>query len=187
MPLFAINAKKKLEAVQQSSFSIERELQQLVESSLESVFQCRFVASELPTNFQRGGRMYTLGLSEAGNPVIIEFKRSDSSKLVTQNNHYRAWIHDHCADIEGAVRKALGSHVDVNWDDVRLICLAPSYKKFDLYAMQAGSVELWSYRLFANQTLYLEKLQQNLSFSASIERIASHKHSSRAGTGKKLH
>ena len=187
VPLFAINAKKTLEAVEQSNFNLERDLQKLIEASLESVFRCRFVASEFPTGIQHGGRIDTLALSEDSNPVIIEYKKGASSELVTQSLYYLAWIHDHRGDFEVAVRKALGPKVEVDWGDVRVICLAPAYKKFDLHAVQVmgASMELWTYRLFANQTLYLEEIQQKELVSANEDIAHAHKNPIMVAAGKK--
>jgi predicted transport protein len=187
VPLFVINTKKTLEPVEQSNFNLERDLQKLIEVSLGPVFQCRFVASEFPTGIQHGGRIDTLGLSEDGNPVIIEYKKGASSELVTQSLYYLAWIHDHRGDFEVAVRKALGSKVEVDWGDVRVICLAPSYKKFDVHAVQVmgASIELWTYRLFVNQTLYLEEVQQKELVSANDDRVPSLKNPIMVAAGKK--
>ena len=161
MPLFAIK-NDSLESVEQKNFNSERDLQRLVEANLDALFRCRFVASEYQTGIQHGGRIDTLALSEDNNPVIIEYKKVPSSELVTQSLYYLAWIHDHKGDFEIAARKTLGPKVAVDWDDVRVICLAPSYKKFDLHAVQVmgTSIELWTYRLFSNQSLYIEEVQQ---------------------------
>lgn len=161
MPLFAIN-KSSVESVEQTNFDTERDLQRLVEANLEQLFSCRFVATEFPTGVQHGGRIDTLALSEDNNPVIIEYKKVPSSELVTQSLYYLAWIHDHRGDFEIAARKTLGPKVAVDWDGVRVICMAPSYKKFDIHAVQVmgTSIELWTYRLFSNQTLYIEEVQQ---------------------------
>jgi predicted transport protein len=162
MPLYQISANKPLVPVEQANFPLERDLQRLIEKSLDPVFRCRFVASEFPTGVQHGGRIDTLALSEDDNPVIIEYKKIASSELVTQSLYYLAWIHDHRGDFELAVQKQLGSKAKVDWSDVRVICLAPSYKKFDVHAVQVmgASIELWTYRLFGNQTVFLEELQQ---------------------------
>jgi predicted transport protein len=161
MPLFQISPDRPLAPIEQANFSLERELQRLIEKSLDPVFRCRFVASEFPTGIQHGGRIDTLALSEDDNPVIIEYKKIASSELVTQSLYYLAWIHDHKGDFELAVQKALGPEATVEWDDVRVICLAPSYKKFDVHAVQVmgASIELWTYRLFGNKTLFLDELQ----------------------------
>lgn len=161
MPLYQLN-KNALKHVDQTNFKTEKSLQGLIESSLPSVFRCRFVASEFPTGSVHGGRIDTLALSEDDNPVIIEYKKVPSSELVTQSLYYLAWIHDHKGDFELAARKTLGLKTQVDWGDVRVICLAPSYKKFDLHAVQVmgASIELWTYRLFSNDTLYLEEIRQ---------------------------
>jgi predicted transport protein len=161
MPLFQIK-NNTLEHVDQSQFKTERELQRLVEASLGPVFQSRYVATEFPTGVVHGGRIDTLALSEDNNPVIIEYKKVASSELVNQALYYLAWIHDHKGDFQEAARKALGAKTAVDWSDVRVICLAPAYKKFDVHAVQimGPSIELWTYRLFGNDTLYLEEIRQ---------------------------
>ena len=78
MPLFSRD-KDRLRAVPPTAFSSEKELQTLVEASLESVLSCQVVASEFPTGQRHGGRIDTLALSEDGNPVIIEYKVVESS------------------------------------------------------------------------------------------------------------
>lgn len=70
MPLFAVKPGQELAPVGQTNFPSERELQRLIETSLQSVFKCRFVASEFPTGVQHGGRIDTLALSEDGNPRL---------------------------------------------------------------------------------------------------------------------
>ena len=68
MPLFAVT-KTTLSTVDQTNFATEKDLQTLIERNLESVFGCRFVATEFPTGVQHAGRIDTLALSEDNNPV----------------------------------------------------------------------------------------------------------------------
>jgi predicted transport protein len=161
MPLFTVS-KSVLQPVTQSKFTSEKALQQLVESNLEVVFNCRFVATEFPTGAQHAGRIDTLALSEDQNPVIIEYKNVESSDLINQSLFYLSWIHDHRGDFEIAVQRALGPKIDVDWGDVRVICIAPNYRKYDLHAVRVmgANIELWTYRLFANGVLYFEEILQ---------------------------
>ncbi len=69
MPIFEIS-NNKLPPVEQKNFSLEKELQTLIEGNLEEVFSCRFVASEFLTGTQHAGRIDSLALSEEDNPVI---------------------------------------------------------------------------------------------------------------------
>ena len=168
MPLFTVT-KTTLSTVDQTNFKTERDLQTLIEGNLESVFGCRFVATEFATGAQHAGRIDTLALSEDHNPVIIEYKKVESSELINQSLFYLSWVQDHQGDFEIAVQKSLGK-VDVDWSDIRVICLAPNYKRFDLHAVQVmgANLELWTYRFFKNGSLYLEKIfQKSITTSPS--------------------
>ncbi|MDA1052263.1 MAG: DUF5655 domain-containing protein [Planctomycetota bacterium] len=165
MPLFSIT-NGTLTPVQQTNFDREKELQALVESSLQPIFNCRLVASEFSTGTQHGGRIDTLALSEDNNPVIVEYKKIESSELINQSLFYLSWIHDHRGDFHIAAQQALGAEVDVDWSDVRVICIAPNYRKYDLHAVQVmgANLELWTYRLFKNDSIYFEEVfQKSLS------------------------
>jgi predicted transport protein len=159
MPLFQI-ANDSLVSIAQADLDLEKRLQALIEKSLRETFNCRFVASEFSTGATHAGRIDTLALSEENNPVIIEYKRIESSKLVTQGLYYLHWLYDHHGDFELVARKVLGSSVEIDWSDIRVICLAPNYEKYDLHAVQVmgANIELWRYRLFANDSLYLEEI-----------------------------
>ena len=174
MPLFAITKTTLLSTVDQTNFPAEKALQVLIEHNLESVFGCRFVATEFPTGVQHAGRIDTLALSEDNNPVIIEYKKVESSDLVNQSLFYLSWIQDHQGDFEIAAQKSLGNKVKVDWSDIRVICLAPNYKKYDLHAVQVmgANLELWTYRLFKNNTLYLEEVfRKSIAVSPSDFRV----------------
>lgn len=159
MPLFEI-AGPKLNLIRPANFQFEKELQALVEGNLGTVFNCRLVAREFPTGQQHAGRIDTLALSEDGNPVIIEYKKVESSELVNQSLYYLSWLNDHRGDFQVAANSILGELANVDWTDIRVICIAPGYKKFDLHAVQmmGANIELWQYRLFQNNVLYLEEV-----------------------------
>ena len=162
MPIFDISGGK-LHAVEQKNFSLEKDLQTLIEKNLETVFNCRFVASEFSTGAQHAGRIDSLALLEEDNPVIIEYKKVESSELINQSLFYLHWIQDHKGDFEIAVQNQLGNSIEVDWSDVRVICIAPNYKKYDLHAVQVmgANIELWKYRLFSNNSIYLEEVFHN--------------------------
>jgi len=159
MPLFHIDGEA-LNPVEQTNFPTEKALQTLIERNLQTVFNCRMVASEFPTGAQHAGRIDTLALSEDNNPVIAEYKKLQSSELINQSLYYLHWIDDHRGDFELAARKALGNKVEVDWSAVRVICIAPNFTKYDVHAVQemGANIELWQYRLFKNSTLYLEEI-----------------------------
>lgn len=171
MPLYNID-KNRLDVVESKNFDTEKALQSLIEANLQTVFNCRLVATEFPTGAQHAGRIDTLALSEDNNPVIVEYKKVESSDLINQSLFYLSWIHDHRGDFELAAQKKLGGKVEVDWSDVRVICIAPNYKKYDLHAVQVmgANIELWTYRLFKNSSLYLEEVfRKSLPTSSTSE------------------
>lgn len=155
---------------EQTNFDLEKDLQSLIEQNLETVFSCRFVATQFSTGAQHAGRIDTLGLSEDGNPVIVEYKRVESSELINQSLYYLNWVDDHRGDFELAVQRALGQGIEVDWSEVRVICLAPNYKKYDLHAVQVmqANIELWRYRLFSNGVLYIDEVFRPDRSGASV-------------------
>lgn len=161
MPLFEIEDRE-LKTVEQSNFGKEKFLQDLIERNLHPVFNCRFVATEFPTGDQHGGRIDTLALSEDDNPVIIEYKKRESSELINQSLFYLAWIVDHRGDFEIAAQRTLGSDVNIDWSGVRVICIAPNYKRYDLLAVEVmgADIELWTYRLYRDSLILLEEVGQ---------------------------
>lgn len=185
MPIFEI-LKQQLVPIEQTNFNTEKALQSLIETNLGPVFNCRFVATEFATGSQHAGRIDTLALSEDNNPVIIEYKKVESSELITQSLFYLSWIHDHRGDFNIAVQKALGNNTPVDWSAVRVICLAPNYKKYDLYAAQVigANIELWRYRLFKNSVLYLEEVLQK-AVSVGQETAIENKNPVMIAAGKK--
>ena len=185
MPLFAVS-KGQLTSVQQKNFPKEKGLQSLIEANLATVFNCRLVASEFATGPQHAGRIDSLALSEDSNPVIIEYKKTESAELINQSLFYLHWLHDHRGDFEIAAQKALGPGVEVDWSDVRVICIAPNYKKYDLHAVQVmgANLELWTYRLFRNDCLYLEEVLQK-SYPGSGDTTTAVKDPKMVAAGKK--
>jgi len=145
--------------IKPKDIALEKDLQSLVEKNLETFFNCRFVATEFSTGQEHSGRIDSLALSEDNNPVIIEYKKVESSELVNQSLYYLAWLRDHRGDFQVAVSKKLGE-VDIDWNDIRVICIAPGYKKYDLYAVQTmgANIELWEYTYYEDGSLHIEEV-----------------------------
>ena len=185
MPLFQI-ANDSLVSIAQSDLDSEKRLQALVEKSLGETFNCRFVASEFPTGATHAGRIDTLALSEENNPVIIEYKKVEASDLINQSLFYASWLKDHHGDFEIAARRAI-PNVAIDWSDIRVICLAPNYKKYDIHAvsMMGANIELWKYRLFANSCLYIEDVYRNALRTAPDTTDAPTKNPVMVAAGKK--
>ncbi len=168
MAIFEIE-KGKAKRVRLSEFKLEKDLQNLIEENLETIFNCRFIASEFSTGNIHSGRIDTLAISEDNNPVIIEYKKVASSDLINQSLYYLHWIKDHKGDFQIAANKTLGKNIDVDWSDIRVICLAPEYKKFDLHAVQVmgANIELWQYKTYQNGILNIEEVYKRTNTTSN--------------------
>ena len=162
MPLFSRNGES-LNLIKQRNFNLEKELQNLIENNLEEIFSCKFVASEFSTGSVHNGRIDTIAISEDNNPVIIEYKKVESSSLLTQSLYYLSWLKDHHGDFQMAVNKSLGE-TKVDWSAIRVICIAPDYKKYDLHAaeMMNAPIELWKYKNYENGIFSLEEISSKI-------------------------
>jgi len=169
MPLFQID-NGKIQRIRSTGFTKESEIQKIVERNLETIFNCRFIATEFSTGDIHAGRIDSLALSEDNNPVIIEYKNVASSELLNQSLYYLSWLKDHKGDFQIAVNKALGN-IDVDWSEIRVVCIAPEYKKFDLHAakVMGANIELWQFKRFENGFLSLDEIFRRTNIIENID------------------
>ncbi len=174
MAIFEIE-KGKAKRVRLSEFKLEKDLQQLIEENIEVIFNCRLVATEFSTGNIHSGRIDSLAISEDLNPVIIEYKKVASSDLINQSLYYLHWIRDHKGDFQIAVNKKLGREIEVDWSDIRVICLAPEYKKYDLHAVQVmgANIELWQYKVYENGILSIDEIYKKSNINTHQETVDS--------------
>ena len=157
MPIFKIekNATKKLESVE---FKNERDLQVLIENNLDSILDARFIATEYQTT--HGGRIDTLGLDDTNSPVVIEYRKKANENIINQGLFYLTWLIDHKGDFEMLVQDKLKETIKVDWTNPRLILIAQSYNKYDLFTVSRISepVELKKYVKYENDILLFSRI-----------------------------
>ena len=82
--LFRVTPGAPAQELASQSPQVEKSLQSLFESNLETLLGVRFLASEFSTGPIHGGRIDTLGLDEDGSPVIIENKPATNENVINQ-------------------------------------------------------------------------------------------------------
>ncbi len=169
MPVFRSSANGLAAKLEPHQFANEKALQTWFEQNLDVVLGVRFVATEFSTGEKHGGRIDTLGLDEAGNPVIIEYKWDKSESVINQGLFYMDWLVDHRGDFMIAAQKAFGTDLDVAWTEPRLIIVAASYTKYDTYAVHQlpRSIELLRYQRYAEGVVVVEAVSDSLSTKAT--------------------
>lgn len=157
--LFRINCTPPVELASKS-VALEKSLQSLIESHLDTFLGVRFLATEYSTGKVHGGRIDTLGIDENGCPVLIEYKRATNENVINQGLFYLDWLMDHRGEFELLVMKKLGNAVSdaIEWSSPRLICIAGDFTKYDGHAVQQinRNIQLLRYRQYADELLLLE-------------------------------
>jgi predicted transport protein len=118
---------------------------------------------------------------------IIQYKKVESSELINQSLYYLSWMRDHKGDFQIAVNKSLGAETEIDWSDIRVICIAPGYRKYDIHAvkMMGANIELWQYKLYENGIIYFEDIYRRKVDIVSEEEISSNKNPVMVAAGKK--
>ena len=165
--------------------ALEKSLQTLIESNLETFLGVRFLASEFSTGREHGGRMDTLGLDENGCPVIIEYKRATNMNVINQGLFYLDWLMTHRGDFEMLVLKTFGQDAaqSVEWNNPRLICIAGDFSRYDEHAIKQmnHNIELIRYMRFGDDLLLLEQVNA-VSATANGSTVSTPSASSRTRT-----
>ena len=142
------------------SAAIERDLQRLIESQMDTFLGVRFLATEYGTGAKHRGRIDSLGLDENGCPVIIEYKRHSNENVINQGLFYLDWLLDHKADFRLLVMDRLGKDAadQIEWSGTRLLCIAADFTRYDEHAVAQinRNIELIRYKLFGDNLLLFE-------------------------------
>jgi hypothetical protein len=140
--------------------TIEKELQSLIESRMETFLGVRFLDSEYSTGKTHRGRIDSLGLDENNCPVIIEYKRHSNENVINQGLFYLDWLLDHKAEFKWLVMEKLGKETAeaIDWSGTRLLCIAADFNKYDEHAVQQinRNISLIRYKLFSDDLLMFE-------------------------------
>ena len=146
---------------------IEKSLQNLIESQMETFLGVRFLATEYSTGTKHRGRIDSLGLDENGCPVIVEYKRSRNENVINQGLFYLDWLLDHKADFRLLVMDTLGKdHADrIEWSGTRLLCIAADFTRYDEHAVSQinRNIELIRYELFGDDLLLFEQVNATVA------------------------
>jgi predicted transport protein len=175
MPLFEIK-NSKAKQISQREFKNELELHKLIDKNLEEIFGVRFIKDEHITD--KHGRIETLGIDESNRPIVIEYKLEKEKGQLVQANRYMTWIRQNPDSFELIVRKNIKNLAgDIDFANPRILCFAQEYSIDDKCLALALGAELWKYRYYENDTLFIvreeepEQLIKTKSKGLTIEKI----------------
>ena len=161
MALFKI--KQQLEYIKEKPFRLEKEIQELTESNLKTIFGLEFVKSEFALN---NFRIDTLAFDKEANAfVIIEYKRDKNFSVIDQGYAYLSLMLNNKADFILEFNENLDKtlkRTDVDWSQSRVLFVSPAFTNYQIEAINFKDlpIELWEVKRFENTTVSYEQIQK---------------------------
>ena len=161
MALYKIE--KKLEYIKEKPFRLEKDIQELTENNLKTIFGLEFVKSEFALN---NFRIDTLAFDKESNAfVIIEYKRDKNFSVIDQGYAYLSLMLNNKADFILEFNENLDKtlkRTDVDWSQSRVLFVSPAFTNYQREAINFKDlpIELWEVKRFENTTVSYEQIQK---------------------------
>ena len=161
MALYKIE--KKLEYIKEKPFRLEKEIQELTENNLKTIFGLEFVKSEFALN---NFRIDTLAFDKEANAfVIIEYKRDKNFSVIDQGYAYLSLMLNNKADFILEFNENLDKtlkRTDLDWSQSRVLFVSPAFTNYQREAINFKDlpIELWEVKRFENTTVSYEQIQK---------------------------
>ncbi|HPK05179.1 MAG TPA: DUF5655 domain-containing protein [Bacteroidales bacterium] len=174
MALFNINEQGRLVQIKEFPFKLEKEIQNLTEQNLATIFGIDFVCSEFSLgNF----RIDTLAFDKGSSCfVIIEYKRDKNFSVIDQGYAYLALMLNNKADFileYNENNKKTLKRDDVDWSETRGNFISPGFTTYQKEAINFKDlpIELWEVKRYDNKTINYNQIQTSGS-QESIKTIS---------------
>jgi len=163
----------KLDQIKEISFKKEKDLQDLTEKNLDTIFGLQFVATEY-----RVQNLYidTLAFDPENKTfVIIEYKRDRSFSVVDQGFSYLSLMLNNKAEFILAYNESMSTNLrreDVDWSQARVIFIARSFTAHQQNAVNFKNMpfELWEAVQFENELMQYRRIEISNS-AESLEQL----------------
>jgi predicted transport protein len=163
----------KLTPIKEIPFQKEKDLQELTEKNLSTIFGLQFVATEYKVQ-----NLYidTLAFDQENKTfVIIEYKRDRSFSVVDQGFSYLSLMLNNKAEFILAYNEALKTNLrreDVDWSQARVIFIARSFTAHQQNAVNFKNMpfELWEAIQFENDFMQYRRIEISNS-AESLEQL----------------
>src|SRR3990167_1065718 len=150
MAIFRID-KQVLVPISEVSFKVEKDIQELTEINLRTIFGLKLIASEIQLH---GLRIDTLAFNpETQSFVVIEYKRDRSFSIIDQGYAYLSLVLNNKADFTLEYNESQKDNLkrdDIDWSQTRVIFLANSFTVHQRNAINFKDlpIELWEVKKF---------------------------------------
>ncbi len=163
MKLFDITTKK-VEEVEQIPFKLEKDIQNLIESNVDTFFGLKLIQSEFSVDKYR---IDTLCFNEETNSfVIIEYKKGNSYSVIDQGYTYLQLLLNNKSDFLLVLSHYFNKVMrfdEVDWSQSRIIFVSPSFNSYQKDSVNFKDLpfELWEIKRYSNNSLILNQHHSN--------------------------
>jgi predicted transport protein len=176
MPIFKID-KNKLLPIKELKIKLEKDLQEITEKNLETVFGLKFISTELKIhNF----RIDTLAFdTETKSFVIFEYKKDRSFSVVDQGFAYLSVMLNNKADFILEYNEKMKDNLkrgDVDWSQSRVIFISTNFTSHQKNSINFKDlpIEIWEVKKYDNNTILYNQIKAH-EVSESIKTISKDK------------
>jgi predicted transport protein len=167
-----------LQRVKTVPFKLEKEIQQLVEDNVSSLFELEFIKSELSYgNF----RFDTLCFDKELNSfVIIEYKKGSSYSVIDQGYTYLSLLLNNKSDFILEYNETLDKNIkrdEVDWSQSKVIFISPKFTDYQKNSINFKNLpfELWEITRYTDESIGLNKIstESNVDINSTISNESS--------------
>ena len=176
-----------LEPVDRESFSLEKDIQVLIENNVETLFNLEFISTEFTIgDFRLDSLCFD---NETNSFVIIEYKKGSSYSVIDQGYSYMSVMLNNKSDFILEYIEKTGKSLkkgEIDWSQSRIIFISPSFNSYQKNSINFKDVpfELWEIKKFSNNTITLNQYQS--TSKESIQKIEGNKNSVIKDVGKEV-
>ena len=164
MDVYKVSNQNKLDVVNNTSFENEKEIQNLVENNLNTLFNLIFVKTEVVCE---QFRFDTLCWDEENKSfIIIEYKNTKSFSVIDQGYSYLSVMLNNKSDFVLEYNENMKENIkrdDVDWSQSRVIFISSKFNDYQKNSVNFKDVpfELWEIEKFSNGTIGIQQILSN--------------------------
>ena len=167
-----------LQRVKTVPFKLEKEIQQLVEDNVLSLFELEFIKSELSYG---DFRFDTLCFDKELNSfVIIEYKKGSSYSVIDQGYTYLSLLLNNKSDFILEYNETLDKNIkrdEVDWSQSKVIFISPQFTDYQKNSINFKNLpfELWEITRYTDESIGLNKIstESNVDINSTISNESS--------------
>ncbi|WP_413527617.1 DUF5655 domain-containing protein [Marinilactibacillus psychrotolerans] len=172
MALYRVNNQDMIE-IQEELFIKEKDMQVLIESNLENLFNLKFVATEFSVeNF----RLDTVAFDEETQGfIIIEYKKGKLSSVIDQGYAYLNTLLAHKGEFVLSYNEQYPNQVkkikNIDWSQTRVIFVANDYTNYQYGAINNPDlpIDLVMIKKYKNGLINVETLNKSSSKQSKVD------------------